>query len=468
MEILVIDDDVDSRESVSAILSMLGHTVAEAASADEGLGKLKQTDTINLVLSDIKLPGKSGVDFLRELRMDKAGLGFDVVLFTGYATVETAVDALRLGAYDYLLKPVGAKELVEIISRVQRRTEIRKRDMEQTISRATQAAVSHTYQLPALKDQLGLFSETMLQKVKQALRYHDDRSIPVLIQGETGVGKEVIARLIHHGLEGDSRRPFIDINCAAITPSLFESELFGYEHGAFTGGLKQGQLGKFDAANSGTLFLDEIAEIPLEKQGILLRVIQEKEFYRVGGVRKIKTDVRIICATNIALEDAIQAGTFRKDLYYRLKVGTLYLPPLRQRMEEIVPLALRFLREFSQSKGKQFQSISPQAAEMLVSYSWQGNVRELRNVIEWAVFMHDATVLKAEHILLPGAGQAPLPLETGSKPDTLRVNLGEVIDGQVGELVASTLERCNGNKTLAAQQLGISRRKLYRLLEKLK
>lgn len=467
MNILVIDDDVDSRESVSTILGMLGHRVAEAESADEGLRVLEQ-NTINLVLSDIKMPDKTGIDFLRELRRDKENLDFDVVFFTGYATVETAVEALRLGAYDYLHKPVGATELVGIISRVQKRLEIRNKELDHVIESAAKHPAETKYQVYSeLEEQLGVFSETMLQKARQALKYHDDRAIPVLIQGETGVGKEVIARLIHQGQE-QNRLPFIDINCAAITPSLFESELFGYEQGAFTGSLKRGQIGKFDAASGGTLFLDEVAEIPLELQGKLLRVIQEKEFYRVGGINKIKTDVRIICATNVRLEDAIEAGKFRKDLYYRLKVGTIYIPPLRHRLEEIVPLATRFLLEFSQAKGKKFQGISPKAAQLLTSYSWPGNVRELRNAIEWAVFMHDDIVLKAEHInITDGDTHGQTAVAASQTPEVISASLEEVIDEQTVKLVRSALERCGGNKTLAAQQLGISRRALYRLLEKM-
>lgn len=468
MNILVIDDDKDSRESMSTILGLLGHTMLEAGSAEEGLERLRQVPSINLVLSDIKMPGKSGIDFLRELRGCREASEFDVVLFTGFATVETAVDALRLGAYDYLLKPVGMNDLIDLLDRVGKRTEIRNRKMETALSGAAQTVSASSYHLPEVGDSLGLFSKTMRQKMEQALKYHEDRGIPVLIQGETGVGKELMAKLVHHGLQdGGCHLPFIDINCAAIMPSLFESELFGYEHGAFTGGLKRGQLGKFDAAKGGTLFLDEVAEIPLEKQGILLRVLQEKEFYRVGGTQKIKTDVRIICAANISLEDAVKSGKFRKDLYYRLKVGMLYLPPLRHRLDEIVPLALCFLRELSRQKGKRFESISPEAAKELVSYSWPGNVRELRNVIEWAVFMHDAEVLKGEHLHLADREMGEAAALREEKTDGVE-ELGEVINNQVIKLVQRALEDCGGNKTATAEKLGISRRKLYRLLEKIK
>ncbi|SHJ98949.1 sigma-54-dependent transcriptional regulator [Propionispora hippei] len=466
MNILVIDDDKDSRESMSTILGLLGHTMLEAGSAEEGLERLRQVPSINLLLSDIKMPGKSGIDFLRELRGCREADGFDVVLFTGFATVETAVDALRLGAYDYLLKPVGMNDLVDLLDRVGKRTEIRNRNMDSALSGAIQP--TSLYRLPEVQDRLGFFSKSMHQKMEQAIKFHEDRGLSVLIQGETGVGKELMAKLIHHGLqEGGCHLPFIDINCAAIMPSLFESELFGYEHGAFTGGLKRGQLGKFDAARGGTLFLDEVAEIPLEKQGILLRVLQEKEFYRVGGTQKIKTDVRIICATNVSLEDAVKAGNFRKDLYYRLKVGMLYLPPLRQRLEEIIPLSLYFLRELSRQKGKRFQNISPEAAKELVSYSWPGNVRELRNAIELAVFMHDAEVLTGEHLHLDDAEMGEAAAFRGEKIDGVE-GLGDVINNQVNNLVQRALEDCGGNKTAAAEKLGISRRKLYRLLEKVK
>jgi two-component system, NtrC family, response regulator AtoC len=259
-------------------------------------------------------------------------------LFTGHGDMATAIEALRSGAYDYLLKPINVAELAVITDRIAehqsllRENRVLNTRFTDEVQAATEEARQEVSRLRQLVshyigiDNVGVFSETMRQIVQQAQKYHEDRLIPVLIEGETGTGKEIIARMIHFG--GAAREaPFVDVNCAALTASLFESELFGYEAGAFTGGLVKGQKGKLDVAQGGTLLLDEVGEIPLELQGKLLRVMQEKEFYRVGGLKKVKTDVRIICATNANLEKCVEEGTFRKDLFYRLKVGHIVIPP---------------------------------------------------------------------------------------------------------------------------------------------
>jgi len=262
-----------------------------------------------------------------------------------------------------------------------------------------------------------------------------------------------------------SQAPFIDVNCAAITASLFESELFGYDPGAFTGSLTKGQKGKLDIAQGGTLFLDEVGEIPLELQGKLLRVIQEKEFYRVGGLKKVKTDVRIICATNANLEQMVEQGTFRKDLYFRLKVGHFVIPPLRLRRDDIIPMAEMFLRQFAGNKLNNFQRISESAGNMLRSYDWPGNVRELRNTLEWVAFMHDDVELKPEHLI---------NLRQTFESPSIKVSSEQVIAGQFvlpasgfnleehfDDIIQQALQACHGNKTAAALKLGISRRSLY-------
>jgi two-component system, NtrC family, response regulator AtoC len=311
---------------------------------------------------------------------------------------------------------------------------------------------------------VGFFSEAMRALVSQAQKYHTDRTIPVLIEGETGTGKEIISKMIHYG-NLEFTAPFVDINCAAITPNLFESELFGYEAGSFRGGLSRGQKGKIDLAAGGTLFLDEVGEIPLELQGKLLRVIQEKEFYRIGGLRKIKADVRIICATNSNLEQAVAKGTFRKDLYYRLKVGHIQIPSLRERMADIYPLALMFLQEFSRLRGKQFTSISEEAAGLLLSYAWPGNVRELRNTIEWATFMYDDAVLKPQHLGIIEKEQGRAEVAVALETKDLRLPPKEFsLEKHIDHVVYEALRMHHGNKTATAQYLGISRRALcYRL-----
>lgn len=314
----------------------------------------------------------------------------------------------------------------------------------------------------------GAFSEKTRQVIEQARQYAADPSMGVMICGETGTGKEKIARIIH---DSDSsihdKRPFVAINCAAITTSLFESELFGYEPGAFTGGLKQGQIGKIQLAAGGTLFLDEIGEMPLATQAKLLRVIQEREFYRVGGLKNVKMNARVICATNDNLVHAIAEGRFRKDLYYRLKVGYLYIFPLRERVEEVLPLAMMFLQYFAQRNGEKCNILGESAGKMLNIYNWPGNIRELRNAMEWAAFMYPGITLEAEHLDIIRVGdlveQSEHPPKTlDSKVILASGNLRNYTD----QLVKQTLESHSGNKAATARELGISRRSLYRRLEK--
>jgi len=274
-----------------------------------------------------------------------------------------------------------------------------------------------------------------------------------------------------------THEPFIDLNCAALTASLFESELFGYEPGSFTGGLAKGQKGKLDVAKGGTLLLDEVGEIPLELEGKLLRVIQEKEFYRVSGLKKVKTDVRIICATNADLEQRVEQGTFRRDLFFRLKVGHIVIPPLRERVDDILPLAIMFLRQFAEQKGKNFRRISTSAVDLLLAYEWPGNVREFRKTMELSVLMYDDVELKPIHLNLNMQHKlAPDPISALSvvslnsqSLDSNRFILPEKgidLEDFIDKIVHQSLEICRGNKTEAAKHLGISRRSFYCRLER--
>ncbi len=307
----------------------------------------------------------------------------------------------------------------------------------------------------------GFFSEQMHEIVRHAEMYHTDRSIPVLIEGETGVGKEIIAKIIHFG-RNRSLLPFVDINCTAISPSLFESELFGYDSGAFTGAVSRGKQGKLDCARGGTLFLDEVAEIPTELQAKLLRVLEEKTFYRVGGLRHISTDIRVIAATNIDFDSHVADGSFRKDLYYRLKVGHIHIPALREREEDILPLARMFLLQFSKKRSKTFRNISESACELLLQHSWPGNVRELKNLMEWATFMFDGPLLLAEQI----AHRLTVPRQPQkTSQQSVPAQHGTLHKKGIGkEEVQAAINQCGGNKTKAAALLGISIRTLYNRL----
>lgn len=483
MNILLVDDDEDTRTHVGEFLRELGHKVVECGDGDLALKSFHSGD-FHLVISDIKMPRVSGIELLQKLSARPDRQEFDVVLFTGYGDMRTAIEALRAGAYDYLLKPINVEELAAVTERAAERQALRRENkvLNEKFEMVVKEATEETrHELSRLRKayfnsvglgNLGIFSEPMKKVIQQAQKLQADRSIPVLIEGETGTGKELIARYIHYK-SGDVAAPFIDLNCAAITAGLFESELFGYEAGAYTGGLPKGQKGKLDMAKGGTIFLDEIAEIPVSLQAKLLRVIQEKEFYRVGGLKKIKTDARIICATNVNVRGKIEEGTFRQDLYYRLSVGHIYLPPLRERTEDILPLAKMFLLGFAREKRKGFTAISREAADMLLSYNWPGNVRELKNVIEWAVIMWDESELKPSHlgILHKDKIQAKPALAEGVgmidyknfylPPHSLP------IEEYCNNIILKVLEKFKGNKTETARYLGISRRSLYCRLNRL-
>lgn len=453
MNILLADDDHDSRTTVADFLREAGYHVQEADNGTDAMA-LYKSGHYEMVLSDLRMPKLSGIGLLKEIRRLDRKPAPDVVLFTGQGDMQSAIEALRLGAYDFVLKPLNVEELSALVGRIAEHQSLLR---ENTVLRDNLRKIARK---SAGMDEAGFFSDEMKRIAEQALRYHRDRSIPVLIQGETGTGKEVLARLIHFGEDG-SETPFVDINCAAISPNLFESELFGYEGGSFTGGRSQGQKGKLDLAAGGTLLLDEVGELPLELQAKLLRVLESREFFRVGGLTKVRTDIRVVCATNQDLADKVAQGQFRRDLYYRLKVGLLEIPPLRERPEDILELASVFLYRLSKQKRKQFRRIAPETKDTLLSYHWPGNVRELRNAIEWAVFMFDAVELKP----------AQLPQEISeqiSVRTSLNVSLPAgtfALDEHVQGIVSQALRMNAGNKKKTAEYLQISRRTLYTYLQ---
>ncbi|GAB6179042.1 sigma-54 dependent transcriptional regulator [Desulfotomaculum defluvii] len=479
MNILLVEDDYTSRSNLKKFLSKLGHHVVDCANGQEALN-LFGPEEFHMVLSDINMPKMTGMELLQEISSMPEARDVDVVLFTGQGNMDSVIKALRLGAYDYLIKPINVNELAIIVERVAERRALIKQNralsekFEENVRAATEETLSELSRLKMVfaravgLETFNVYSDTMKAIYERAIKYHSDRLIPILIQGETGTGKELIAKIIHYG-KFDKAEPFIDINCATLSSSTFESELFGYEGGAFTGGLPGGKKGKFDLASGGTLFLDEIGEMTVDLQAKLLRVIQEKEFYRMGGLKKIKSDVRIICATNADIEKKVKEGTFRQDLYYRLSVGRFVLPPLRERKEEIVPFAQTFLRSFARKRGKQFMKITNQAAKILISYNWPGNVRELKNVMDSVTFLHDDNVLRPEHLEI---------LRCIQRNELATENLRPFIDPEcfslpaegldlslfINRIIDQALKINGGNKTKTAQFLGITRRSLqYRL-----
>lgn len=487
MRILLADDEEDSRTYLAGFMKELGHTVVEAQDGHQAWQLFNQSD-FHLVLSDIRMPGWTGLELLHNIRTQNPVPESDVVLFTAYSHIQTAIEALRAGAYDYLLKPVNVKELVACLQRVEEHQNLKRQNQVLThqFQESIEAATLDTrreleqwkaaYSRATGTDEIIAVSPVMRNIYAQGHILHQDPTVPVLIEGETGTGKEILARYIHYGEDATSS-PFVDINCAAIPPTTFESELFGYEPGTFTGALPKGQKGKLDLAQDGTLFLDEISELSPELQAKLLRMVQERDFYRVGGLTKFKFDARIISATNVNIMDNMQKGLFRKDLYYRLGTAQLRIPPLREHREDIMPLARSFLARFVREKGRSFHDISPEAENLLLKYDWPGNIRELKNVVERSVLMNEGWILRPEHLNLglksrveepsspPGAPgtSAPINLERELLLPAEQFPLNDFVE----RIIAAALAQHQGNITMTARYLGMSRRSLdYRLHKK--
>ena len=510
MRILVVDDNSNSLQSLCLVLKDLGHDPTGTQDPLDALA-LCRKEFFPLIITDIRMPGMDGLELLSTLKSDSATSQSDVVLITGHGDMETAVEALRKGAYDYLNKPINARELSAVVDRsaehqalLLENTEL-KTNLDQQVSIAAadirKDLENARHRLREVEG-IGLViseSPAMIELLRQALIMHSEPSVPVLIEGETGTGKEVLARFIHHG-EGVADTLFMAINCAAIPHELFVSELFGHEQGAFTGSRAEGAKGKLEQAGAGTLFLDEVAEMPLSLQPKLLRVLEERSFYRVGGIKKRSFDARIVCAGNRNMAEMVERGTFRRDLYHRLRVGHLCIPPLRERPEDILPLAGHFLRREAEKKKKQFKSLGTETIGILRSYPWPGNVRELENTIERAVLMHDGEQLLPRHVSFlsqsigpafsPSAGQglgedtlavgpfARGPLlsspSAGSTPGRFDCSMpGSVIlpegslplEDLVDAIVLAAVDKFGGNKTKAANYLGISRFALHRRLQ---
>lgn len=473
MKILLVDDDTLVRSAIATFIeTALGHQVIQCDEGEEALLLFKRTP-FPIVITDIRMPGMSGLELLHKIKISPQGEQTGVIIITGFSDLESAVFALREGAFDYLYKPVDVIQLARAISRFyeQKLSSSEKDNMEMASPTAdarideslTKLKLEHNvYANVEGIDRVGIFSDAMKAAVVLAERFHDNRNIPVLIEGETGTGKEVIARLVHHGAKSEDR-PFISVNCSAMAPTLCESELFGYEGGAFTGSKIRGAIGKLEFANGGTIFLDEISAIPLENQPKLLRALQEREIYRVGGTKKIKLDIRFIAATNRNLKKSMEEGRFRKDLFYRLNLGRIYIPPLRKQKETIVPLAQMFLTLFAEQKKRRFRFIHEKAMEILESYTWPGNVRELRNTIERVVILNDEFEVRAEHLdfLTMDEREAYIKQGTMIKPGQIALPPGNLnLRQHEAEIIRKALLKFNNNKTKAAEYLCISRQTL--------
>ena len=426
----------------------------------------------------------NGFELLSHIKKSKDLKDTIVVLITGEGDIKGAIEAMRIGAYDYLLKPINVKALALTIEKIDDYITLKKEHELLTKNFKTQlneATKQIKKELDDLKkaffseiglDRIGIFSNKLREAFNTAQKLHNNPDIPVLIEGETGTGKEVIARYIHYG-KGDVTTPFIGVNCAAISPTLFESELFGYEAGAFTGGNPKGQKGKLELSGNGTLFLDEILELPTNFQAKILRVIQEREYYQIGGLKKYPINCRIICATNKNVKKCLENNSLREDLYFGLSIGHIRIPPLRERKEEIFPLVEMFLQQLRENNKTTFTKISQEAKKIFEEYSWPGNIRELKNAIERISLHSSNTLIIPEHLDFiyhdyqnyPGENKKSneLSISDFSLPDN-----GLDLNSLNLEIVRKTLIKTKWNQSKAMEFLGLSRSGIRTYIKHLK
>jgi two-component system response regulator AtoC len=443
--LLVVDDEQSIRRLCMTIGNTLGYICAEAESAEAALARV-EADAPDLILTDLKLPTKSGVELLKQAKTLLPHT--EVAIMTGHGSIESAVDAMKLGAYDYIEKPFRVEKMRLLLQRMAEKVRL------VTENEFLRERVTTEENLDGM-----IGTSANIQDVLRMISRLKDTRTPVLISGESGTGKELAARAIH--FRGSmAQTPFVAVDCGSLVPTLMESELFGYEKGAFTGATKT-KTGLFQAANGGTIFLDEIGELPLEMQAKLLRVLQEKEVRPVGSNENVSVDVRVIAATNRDLEAAYRAGTFRKDLYFRLNVVTVHLPPLRERRSDIPVLVHHFLDRYA--KGSQIQ-VTAAAMKSFLHYDWPGNIRELENCIARAVTLGDRQTIDV--IDLPPAIRSEQADSTVSaSPDATSLSTTALAEME-RMTILRVFEQANGDKALAGKMLGISRATLYRKLKR--
>jgi DNA-binding NtrC family response regulator len=445
-KILIVDDEERMRRLLARVLAKEGYETASAGSGIEAM-RLIAADSFDLVITDIHMPGMGGLQLLAEIKEYDPAL--PIIIITAYGTVESAVQALRAGAYDYITKPFETDEIKLTVAKALERERLlaENRYLHQELEGRYSFAgiVGHS---------------SVMQEVYDVAASVAMSNASVLITGESGTGKELIARSIHFS-SPRKEKPFIVLNCAALSEGVLESELFGHERGAFSGAVAT-KKGRFELAHEGTLFIDEVGEMTLAAQVKLLRVIQEHEFERVGGTRTIKSDVRIVAATNKNLEEQVKKDRFREDLFYRLNVVNIHLPPLRERREDIESLARHFLEKYVRETGKKVEALAPRALSALLAYDWPGNVRELQNVMERAVVLAKERIITPRDF--PQGFQSPdqICLELPQKEG----NLTEILEDLERQLIVQTLRREEGSQTRAARVLGIKRTTLRYKMEK--
>ena len=457
IQVVVIEDEAANRESYERALSKIGYRVAAFAEAKPAFDHIRARRDVVLVITDLMMPGTDGFGVLAAARAIDPDIG--ILMITGHGSVESAVDAMKRGADDYLTKPVDLFELRKRASAIVEKRLLSRRvvELESRLGEKFGKLISHSKRMEALFRQMEMVAPTRSN---------------VLIVGESGTGKELVANALHENSPRKDAR-FLPINCAAIPSEILESELFGHERGSFTGATGR-KIGKFELADKGTLFLDEIGELPLEMQVKLLRVLETREFMRVGGTDTIKVDIRLVAATNSDLESAVERGAFRNDLYYRLKVVTLRIPPLRERREDIPLLANHFLATFSKENERDGMKFAPEAMRAIVNARWEGNVRELRNVVESLVVLTPVTEIRlgdlpeelrrfANGEVIPDDPEGSVATPPGSA-ETASLTMEEI----ERRAILDALGRTGGNRTQAAETLGIGLRTLQRKLKEYK
>ena len=439
--ILIIDDEKNIREGLSAALELDGYSVKLAANGAEGLALIEKGD-IDLVITDLRMPGISGEEVLAKVRGESPGI--PVIVLTGHGSIDTAVDAMRNGAYDFLTKPLSLDRLSLIVKRALagRELEIRHSSLQQELDAKA-----------SFESIIGKSAE--MQRIFQMVRKVADSKASVLITGESGTGKELIANALHN-LSPRKNHPFIKVHCAALSETLLESELFGHEKGAFTGAAAR-KRGRFELANTGTIFLDEIGEINQNVQIKILRVLQDKRFERVGGEDTLEVDVRVIAATNRNLEEEIAQGRFREDLFYRLNVVHIQVPPLRDRKDDIPLMLNAFLDEFNRENNKSITGFDARSRSALYKYDWPGNIRQLRNCVESAVVMCSGNEITLEDL--------PPTVRGAAESNVIQVPVGISMAEAEKIIIQQNLASNQGNKSKTADILGIGRKTLHRKLE---
>ena len=440
--ILVVDDEPAQRELVGGFLRKHGFDVVEAEGGSEAVARFKQ-EAFDLVLTDQRMPDLSGLEVLEAVRSTSPETA--VVIMTAYGTIGTAVSAVKAGAADYLTKPLNLDDLLHRVHRV------RERQRLVAENRELREALAERHRVEGIIGDSG-----RMQEVLSLVRRVAPSDATVLIRGESGTGKELIARALHYA-SPRAAGPLVKVNCAALAESLLEAELFGHEKGAFTGAVAS-RKGRFELADGGSIFLDEIGDLPPHLQVKLLRVLQEREFERVGSSRPIKVDVRLLAATHRNLEALVREGRFREDLYYRINVVTIVLPPLRERREDLPPLIEHFLRAFAGKNGKTVRGLTREAREALLRYDYPGNIRELENLMERAVVLTRDDVIGVEDL--------PLTLETPAPGAGEGAGLIAAVEGLERRMIRDALAKADGTQTRAAELLGISERVLRYKLKK--